>query len=440
MKMPQQGERLVVYGGTAVTMNENNHVVEDAVIEIADGAIRGIRSDGHYVPPAGCRRLNANGGLILPGLVNGHTHVGMSLLRGIADDLPLQRWLTEVIFPMERKWGTKDFVRVGTQLSAIEMIRSGTTLINDMYYFEETAAQTIQDIGLRAICGQTVVAISGVPCPQTNLQTNFDQYVSRLEPLSLVTPAIAPHSVYGVSRETMELIMAYTKEKKLLVHLHLSETEEENKQCLERYGKTPVQYLDELGLWEHRVVAAHATCLTDEDISVLGRNRVGVSYNPESNLKLGTKICPVQALRASGARVALGTDSVASNNNLDLFQEVDCGAKLQTLRLGVGKLTNLDFVKIMTIEGASALGMDDQVGSLEVGKQADLIVLNTDQAHWIPMYNIYSHLVYSAVGSDVVHTVVKGNVLMEDRVLKTVDESSVLKEARDWGKKISKNG
>lgn len=433
-------KKLYLWGGTALTMDAQGQVVEDAVIEVSEGRIQSVKSQKDFTLPPGAKGIDARGCLLTPGFVNAHTHTGMSLLRGVADDLPLHRWLNDAIFPLERQWGSEPFVYFGTRLAIAELIRSGTTLFNDMYYFEEHAAKAVHETGIRAICGQTLVEISGVEKDIENVFKKFDEYLDKVSQYPLVTPAIAPHSIYGVSDRGWREVIRYAEKRDLMVHLHLAETQQEEDDCLKTKGVTPTEYFESIGLWERKVVAAHATCVTEKEIEILGKHHVGIAHNPESNLKLGTKICPVVDLRRSGARVALGTDGVASNNNLDLLQEADFAAKLQTLRYAPGVFRAEDAVRLLTSEGAMAVGMGHLVGTLEAGKAADVIAIDIKKVHAVPMYHYYGHLIYSAVGSDVKHSVVNGNVLMENYELKTLDEAALIEEAVTWGKKIAAKG
>jgi 5-methylthioadenosine/S-adenosylhomocysteine deaminase len=429
---------ITLYNGTALTMNDQNEIIRHAVVEIREGIINSIKSDPNFKPTEfpEAHAIDVRGNLILPGLVNCHTHVPMSLLRGIAEEMPLARWLFEGIFPFEKKWGDQTFVYEGALVSCIEMIRTGTTLFNDMYYFEDRVAQAVQEAGLRAVCGQTLIERDDVFEPAAKLLDEFDQYLDRVKKYDRVTPAIAPHSVYSVSTALFEKLMVYSEKNNLKIHVHLSETQDEVDQCVKKYGATPTEYLDQLGFWGHHVMAAHATCLTDRDIEILGRRKVRISHNPESNLKLGTQICPVVKLKSAGAVVGLGTDGSASNNNLDLFQEADFAAKLQVYREGVGKLKAKDVVRMLTIEGARVLGLDSSTGSLETGKWGDAIVIDINNAHSLPLYDPFAHVVYSATGQDVIHSVVGGTLLMENRVLKTLNEAKILENAVRWSEKI----
>jgi len=434
--MNREGQTLCILGGTALTMNGTEDVIEDSVIRVKDGNITSIKSQRQAVAEPGEKALDAKGCLVLPGFINGHTHAAMTLLRGAAENLPLERWLSERIFPLEQKWGNQDFVYLGTLLSAVEMIRSGTTTFNDMYYFEDFAAKAAHEAGLRAICGETLLESPHLSQGITFATEQYDQFLEKLGKYPLVMPSIAPHAIYDVARKTWEKLIQYAADRKIRIQLHLSEVQSEVDECLRLFGKTPPQYLDELGLWSHQVTAAHATCVTAEDIALLGKRGVGIFHNPESNLKLGTRLCPVVELIEAGAHVGLGTDSAASNNNLDLFQEIDFAAKLQSFRKGPGALRAKAAVKMLTIEGARALQLDDKIGSLEEGKAADIIAVDIRNSHSVPLYDPYVHLVYSASASDVKHSIVNGRVLMQNHVLTELDEAAVLKEATLWGQKI----
>lgn len=426
---------LYIVGGTALTLNSSLSVIEEALIYIRDGKIAKLGRRGDFPIPKEARILDASQCLVLPGLINGHTHVGMGLFRGVAEDLPITRWLGEAIFPLEEKWVSADFVYLGTLLSVAEMIRSGTTTFNNMDYFSEVVAKATHKAGLRAIGGQTIIDTLK-RSPQGGLAGYYDEYLAAVADYELHTAALAPHSIYGVSKEALTSVLEYSEKHDLRIHIHLSETQDEVEECRKLHGKSPVEYLDAFGFWAHRVIVAHGTCLSMKDIQILGRNKIGIAHNAESNLKLGTQICSVVELREAGCAVVLGTDSVASNNNLDLLGEADVAAKLQTFRKGAGAIKAQEVVKMLTIEGARALGLDSEIGSLKVGKAADIIVVDIHNLHSVPFRNPYTHLVYSASGMDVKHSVVAGRVLMENRELLTVDEEAILKEAEQWKRKM----
>ncbi len=435
-KPPKIIPDLTIWGGVALTLNKKNEIIANAQIDIRHGRIIAIKSVDKPSELTANKVIDARNCLVLPGFINGHTHTGMTLLRGIADDKPLHEWLHEKIFPLEKKWGSKEFVYLGTLLASLEMIRSGTTLFNDMYYFEESAARAVHESGLRAICGQTLIEISGVEEAQ-KIFAQFDEYLSQIQNYPRVLPAIAPHSIYGVSDPVWKKVSEYAHQRNLRVHLHLQETQAEVEECRQKRKMTPTAFFEKIGLWRNRSIAAHCVCLEDTDIEILNRYQVGVVHNPESNLKLGAGIAPIVKLRQEGVKIALGTDGAASNNNLDLLQEADTALKLQVLQSGIGKLKAEDIVKILTIEAAQAFKLDHEMGSLEVGKSADLIAVSVEAPHATPLYNPFSHLAYSASGCDVKHSVVGGSVLMENRKVLTLDEASILEEARAWGRRIA---
>ncbi|MBY0370660.1 amidohydrolase [bacterium] len=428
--------KLWIWGGTALVPGAPNGRLEDAAIGIADGKIVSIGKRSEVTPAPGARKIDTTGCLVTPGFVNGHTHTGMSLLRGLADDLPLDTWLREVIFPTEQKWGSPDFVYWGTLLACAEMIRGGITTFNDMYYFEERAAQAANEAGMRMVAGQSLTEESDIDGTGKDLTGSFDRFRESVGDFPLVTASVAPHAIYSVSRENWKALIEYSAKTQTRIHFHLCETRWEVQDCQKKYGKTPVAFFEELGLWEQPVTAAHAVCLTPEDIQILGKHRVGISHNPESNFKLATEIAPVVELRRAGARVALGTDSTASNNNLDLFGEADVAAKMQAFKYGAGALKAQDVFSMLTREGALALGLEE-TGVLEVGKQADIIAIDVTAPHAVPIYNPYSHIVYGAGARDVKHSVVNGQVLMENRTLLTLDEQEIVREAAHWARRIS---
>jgi len=425
----------ILWGGTVLTMDPELRIIPHGVVLIESGKIKTLESVPDFLPPPGKANIDATGCLIMPGLVNGHTHVGMTLLRGIANDLPLYQWLNQHIFPLERELGNKEFVFLGSKLACLEMIRGGTTLFNDMYYFEEAAALAVHQMGLRAICGQTHIEISGVE-KTSNVIKRFDSFFEQLDSFSLVKGALAPHSIYGLSENLWKELVQYAAKNDLIVHTHLSETQEEVEKIRKERGVSPVEWFDSIGLFEQKAICAHSVELSQSDIQLLGQKHASIVYNPESNLKLGNRICPLVDLRNHGARAAFGTDSTASNNNLNLLSEADFGTKLQVLKYGVGNLKALDAVKMLTIEGAKTLHMDGVTGSLEIGKSADLIVLQIDKPHCIPVFDWYSHVVYTAQQSDVRDTVVAGRVLMRNQKILIDHEEKTLDEAKTMGLKI----
>lgn len=417
-------------------MNAKEQVFDSGAIHLKDGKIEWVGELSNLPSVDGARVIDTTDCIVMPGLINGHTHVAMSLLKGIAEDKPLEPWLNEVIFPLERKWGNAEFVELGARLSIAEMLRTGTTTFNDMYYFEHAVAKAADDIGIRAICGQTIVEISNVENSVGKLVEDLSQFVEQITPYKHIRPAIAPHSVYGVTRKVLTQIFEFCDAHSLPIHMHLSETQVEVDQCRAQFGKTPPQYCHELGLFDHHVIAAHGVKLDERDLKIFGKAKAGVVYNPESNSKLGTGICPVHELQVHGAHVCFGTDGSASNNNLDLLQECDFGSKLQNFRLGPGVVTSRKIVQMLTIDAAKVLRWDDEIGSLEVGKAADVIAIDTSQPHAQPLYDPYAHIVYGATGQDVKHTFVAGKHVLDNGQLTTIDVQTLLSDVRQFSDKI----
>jgi 5-methylthioadenosine/S-adenosylhomocysteine deaminase len=374
------------------------------------------------------KMVDARGGIIMPGLVNAHTHAAMTCFRGIADDLPLMTWLNDHIFPAEAKL-TFDIVYQGTLLACTEMILSGTTTFCDMYLFEDAVAQAAKTVGIRAVVGEVIYDF---PSPnygpvEAGLKYTED-LIEKWRDDPLITIAVEPHSVYVCSPELLQKARAIAEKNSVPVVIHVAETEREVADVMEKYGRTPVAHLADLGILCPNLIADHCVALSQEDMRLLKAFDVKVAHNPESNMKLASGIAPVPELLDHGITVGIGTDGCASNNNLDLFQEMDTAAKLHKVNtLDPTVMDARTVVKMATIGGARVLGLDDTTGSLETGKKADIIIVDVNRPHLIPMYNVYSHLVYAVNGSDVVTAIVNGSFLMEDRVLTTVDADAVMK-------------
>jgi len=380
-------------------------------------------------------------GLIMPGLINSHTHAAMSCFRGLADDLPLMDWLTQHIFPREAQL-TKEIVYHSTLLSICEMIRSGTTSFNDMYLFTQEAARAAVDAGMRAWIGE---AFFDFPSPNYGALENGFAYVeelfTRYEHSDLVTITVTPHAVYTCSPALLERAAVLAEQKNALLHIHLAETKGEVSGCLERYGCTPVWHLEQLGLLNERVVAAHCVMLDEEEIELLARRNVKVAHCPESNMKLASGIAPVQQMLNHGVTVGIGTDGSASNNDVDMFSEMSTAAKLHKVRdLDPTSMRAEAALHAATLGGAALLGAETEIGSLAVGKKADIIMLDMNQPHLTPVYNPVSHLVYAAKGSDVLHSVINGRVVMRNRRLTTLDEGAILAEMRRIGEAVWRMG
>lgn len=423
----------VVSARYVVTMDGQRRVIENGAIAIRSERIISVgpraEIDRQYQPK---RRLDVPDGIVTPGLINTHTHAPMSLFRGIADDLKLQDWLEKYIFPAEAKNVNPEFVRWGTRLACAEMLLSGTTTYADMYYFEETIAEATKECGMRAVLGQTVI---GFPTPDAKTSeaalARSESFLKRFGRDPLIIPAVAPHAPYTVSASLMQACRALANKYDAPMLIHLSETRRENEEIQAKYGMSPVKWLDSLGALTGRTLAAHGVWVDDEDIRILQARRVGLAHCPSSNMKLASGIAPVLKYLTRDIALGLGTDGVAgSNNDVDMFEEMDLAAKLQKVTAGDPTALNAQQAFEMgTVRGARALGLQTEIGSLEPGKRADWIAVQTSAPHAMPMYNVYSQLVYALKGSDVRHVMVNGRLIVQDRKLLTLGLPEITRKA-----------
>ena len=430
---------LVVIGGAVITENAAHQLVSPGAVAIdgTDIVAVGTPADiaARYAP---AETIDARDQVILPGLINTHTHAPMVMYRGLADDLALMDWLQKYIFPAEAKTVSPGFVRTGTRLAALEMIESGTTTFADMYYFEEEIASATREAGLRGVLGQTIIQfpVADAKTPADGL-ARAERFIQAFRNDPLITPAVAPHAFYTNDRATLVACAELGRKYQVPVIIHLAETEDETKTARERFNMTPTQYLESIGFLGPRTLAAHGVWVTADDIQILKRRGVGVAHNPESNMKLASGAAPVVQYLAAGVAIGLGTDGAASNNDLDMF-----GAMRQASFLAkhathdptaVPAQTALD---LATIGGARALGMETIIGSLEAGKRADVITVSISSARQTPMYDPVSHLVYVTRGDDVRTTIVNGKVLMKDRQVRTLDRGRVIADANALAQKV----
>jgi 5-methylthioadenosine/S-adenosylhomocysteine deaminase len=427
---------IVIKNGTILTMDPNQTTIERGFLCIQGDAISSIENGDAHEIRAG-KIIDAKGGLILPGLINGHTHAAMTLFRGLADDLPLMEWLNHYIFPVESRMD-REFVRTGTLLACAEMILCGTTTFCDMYLFEEEVAQAAQEAGMRCLVGEVLYDF---PSPNYGPIEEGLKYTESLirkwQGHPLVSIAVEPHAVYTCSPDLLIAANGLAMRCGVPLIIHVAESASEIEEVRKKYGKKPFEHLESLGILGPHLIADHCVHLDDAEIRRMVKHDVKVINLPESNMKLASGISPVPRLLAQGITVGLGTDGCASNNNLDLFEEMDTSAKVQ--KVGAMDPTVLDaftVFKMATLSGAKALGMEDRIGSLELGKKADVIVVDTHKLHLTPMYNPYSHLVYAAKGSDVSHSLINGKLVMEDRKLLTLDLQEVLRNAKEMSKKV----
>jgi 5-methylthioadenosine/S-adenosylhomocysteine deaminase len=438
----QTGQRevsLVVTHGTVVTMDPGRRTIADGAVAINGTDILAVDSSEAIERQfRGADTIDASGQVVLPGLINTHTHAPMVLYRGLADDVALMEWLTKYIFPAEAKTVSPEFVRVGTRLAALEMIQSGTTAYADMYYFEEEIARETKAAGLRGVLGQTIIQfpVADAKTPADGL-ARAERFIQEFRNDELITPAVAPHAIYTLDEATLTAAREMSKKYGVPTVIHLAETRDETKIAQERFKASPVGYLDRLGFLGPGVLVAHAVWVSEPEALVLRTRGVGVSHNPESNMKLASGTAPVPAYLKAGVALGLGTDGAASNNDLDMFDAMRTASLLHKLQTGDPQaLSAQTALEMATIGGARAMGMGSQIGSLEPGKRADVIVVGMTAARQTPMYNPVSHLVYSSRGDDVRTTIVNGKVLMRDRKVTTLDEGTVLTEARSWAVKV----
>jgi 5-methylthioadenosine/S-adenosylhomocysteine deaminase len=430
---------LVVTNAVVVTMDPQGRVIPNGAVAIDGSDIAGVGTAADIAARfRGRETIDAGGQVVLPGLINTHTHAPMVLYRGLADDLALSEWLEKYIFPAEAKTVSPEFVRDGTRLAALEMIQSGTTTFADMYYFEEVLAKETKAAGLRGVLGQTVIRfpVADAKTPADAL-ARAEAFITAFKGDALITPAVAPHAIYTLDAATLRAARDLSRRLNVPTLIHVAETQDELKNAETEFKLSPVRYLDSLGFLGPGVLAAHGVWVTDEDIALLRSHGVGISHNPESNMKLASGTAPILAYLRAGVALGLGTDGAASNNDLDMFEAMRTASLLQKLQTrdprAVSARTALEMA---TIGGARALGMETQIGSLEAGKRADLIVVGFASARATPMYDPISHLVYVARGDDVRTTIVNGRVLMRDRRVLTLDEPTVLRDARAWAAKV----
>jgi 5-methylthioadenosine/S-adenosylhomocysteine deaminase len=430
---------LIVLGGTIVTMDSSRRVIENGAIAVEDGKIVAIGPRSEIQKQYFSNDIiEAGNRMIIPGLINGHTHVPMTLFRGLADDLDLQEWLTKYIFPAEAKNVTEEFVRVGTRLGLAEMIRGGTTTFCDMYYFEDAIAEETAKAGVRGVLGETLIDFP-VADNKTHAEgmAYVEKYVSRWKGHDLIIPAVAPHAPYTVSEEHLKAIRAFADRTGAPIVTHISETKREVEDSLKEKGAPPVEYLERIGFLNNQVIAAHMVWPTESEISILKRRGVGIIHNPQSNMKLASGVAPLPKMLTEGLRLGLGTDGAASNNDLNMWEEMDTAAKLHKVFSGDPKvLTAKQAFELATIRGAEGLHLEREIGSLEQGKRADIVIVERESLHQMPLYNLYSDLVYATKAFDVQTVVINGRIVMRDRHLLTLHEPTIKKRARVFRERI----
>jgi 5-methylthioadenosine/S-adenosylhomocysteine deaminase len=429
---------ILIINGLVLTMNSGEQTLDPGFVAIKDDRIISLGPMASLssldIPQ---KIIDVRGGIVMPGLINAHTHAAMTCFRGMADDLPLMTWLNEHIFPAEAGLD-HDKVFSGALLACAEMILSGTTCFSDMYLFEDAVAMAAKNSGIRAVVGEVLYDF---PSPNYGpIEKGFEyteMLIERWKGDPLVTIAVEPHSPYLCSPDLLKKASHLALDNHIPLIMHLSETKSEVKQIQDRYGKTPVRHMADLGVLTPNLLACHCVVLTDHDMDLLGHFDVKVAHNPESNMKLASGVAPIPKLLEKGICVSIGTDGCASNNNLDMFMEMDTAAKLH--KVSTGDPTVMDaktVLKMCTIDSARALGLSDSIGSLEPGKKADLIVIDTQKPHLTPMYHPESHLVYAARGSDVDSVIINGKIVMENGKLNFMDIEKTMENVRNIAEDI----
>jgi 5-methylthioadenosine/S-adenosylhomocysteine deaminase len=432
---------LLVSGGIVVSMDAKRMIYNDGSVAVSGDSIVALGPRGEIEAKyTGAENIDAKGKLVLPGFINGHTHVPMTLFRGLHDDVTLNDWLYKYIFPAEAKNVNEEFVRWGTRLAAAEQIRSGVTTFADMYYFEDAVAEETKAAGMRGVLGETFIDF---PAPDNKSEAEMlaytEKFLKKWQGDSLIQAAPAPHSIYTCSKKTLQDAAALARKYHAPILIHVSEMKKEWEDSEKQNGMSPVQYLEKIGVLGPDIVAAHCIFVDEADRKLLAERQVGCVHNPSSNMMIASGVSPVPEMRAAGIAVGLGTDGPAgSNNDLDLMEEIDLAAKLAKItKMDPLALNAKSVVEMATIDGARALHMEKEIGSLEAGKKADLILIGLEEPNAVPMYDVYAQIAYSLKGADVETVVIGGKVVMRGRKLLTIDEPRVLEKAREYGKSVS---
>jgi len=432
---------LLVTGGTIVTMDGARTILDDGAVVVKSDTIIAVgRRAELELKYVASQTIDAKGKLVLPGFINGHTHVPMTLFRGIHDDVTLNDWLYKYIFPAEAKNVNEEFVRWGTRLAAAEQIRAGVTTFADMYYFEDAVAEETKAAGMRGVLGETFIDF---PAPDNKSEAEAlvytNKFLKKWQGDPLIHAAAAPHSIYTCSQKTLQDAAALARKYHAPILIHTGEMKKEWDDSQKQNGMSPVQYLDKIGLLGPDVVSAHCIFVDEADRKTLAQRQVGCVHNPSSNMMIASGVAPVPEMRAAGVAVGLGTDGPAgSNNDLDLMEEMDLAAKLAKItKMNPLALNAKAVVEMATIDGAKALHMEKEIGSLETGKKADLVLISLDKPNAVPMYDIYAQLAYALKGSDVETVVIGGRVVLRDQKLLTVNELEAIAKAREYKKRIA---
>ncbi|MFP4667886.1 MAG: amidohydrolase [Desulfobacterales bacterium] len=432
-----KSQDLLIVNGTVVTMDEAGSVIENGAVAVSGDAIESVGPSEKVNPKNAARIIDAKGGIIMPGLINTHTHASMTCFRGLADDMELMTWLNDYIFPAEAKL-TSDRVYTGALLACAEMMLSGTTCFSDMYIFEDSVAEAADKVGMRAVVGEVLYDFDSPNYGPIEKGFEYTEYlVEKWKKHPLVNIAIEPHSPYLCAPDLLKRAADISERQNIPMIVHVAETWKEVETTKQRYGMSPIAHLSDIGVLSPRLVACHCVALEKNDIRLLADQNVKVSHNPESNMKLASGIAPVPEMLGAGVCVGLGTDGPTSNNNLDMFMEMDAAAKIhKAATLDPTVMEAEKVLRMATIDAARTLGLEEKIGSLEPDKKADIIVIDTQKPHLTPMYNVYSHLVYSASGSDVTNVIINGLPVMTERQLTMFDLNSTMENMQSIAEEV----
>lgn len=429
----------IIRGEYVLPMDESRTVIKDGAVVVKGKSIIDVGEGKDISKKYSAKKIiSGKNRAVLPGLINTHTHAAMVYFRGMADDLPLKEWLEKHIWPAENKWLSPEFVSDATELACLEMLKAGITTYSDMYFFEDASAGAAKKLGMRAVLGAGIVdfpTISG---------KNADEYLGKAEKFiekwnkdELIVPCIAPHSIYACGPETLTKVKKIADKYNVPIHIHVSEAKWEVDELGKKYGRRPVEHLYKLGFLDEKIVAVHCIWLNDNEIEMLAKHKVGVSHCIESNLKLGSGIAPVPQMLKAGIKVTFGTDGAASNNDLNILSEMSTAAKVHKAVSGDPTVLDAKTALLMATRwGAEVLGLGEITGSLEKGKAADIVTVNLDKPHLTPLYDIYSHIVYSSMASDVETVFVNGKLVVDNGKICTADEEDILLKAKEWRNKI----
>ncbi len=428
---------LMITDGTVLTMNPENTVFEHGTVVVSDGKIVAVGGPELTAKYQAKKVLDVNGDIVMPGLINTHTHGSMTVFRSLGDDVPDR--LHRYIFPLENKLVSRDMVRTGANLANIEMIKGGVTTYADMYYFEDEVAKTVDKAGLRAVLGETIInfPVADAQTPEEGIAYAV-RFINEYKDHPRITPAFAPHGPYTNTTKNLQKIAALSEKLNVPVMIHLAETDREKDEIAKRTGgKSPVQYMADIGVLNNRLLAAHVIMADDNDLNLLKKYDVGVAHNISANTKSAKGVAPVTQMLEKGIRTGLGTDGPMSSNTLTTMNELNLVGKIHKLETkNRAAMPPLTVVEMATIGSARALHMEDKIGSLETGKRADIIVVDTKAPNMVPVYSPYAALVYGANGANVRHTIVDGVILMEDRQLLTVNENEIIQDAQRFAEKV----